>query len=465
MSSHAWMKLGFILNGVGYGWGEWRHAAMPADACTNLAFNLDQALTAERGKFDYLFIADGVHADADSLPKVLSHLEPIALLSAIAAVTEYIGLVATVSTSYSHPYNTARQLASLDKISRGRAGWNVVTTASVGAAQNFGKPLHADHAARYRQAAEFLDVARGLWDSFEPDAIIGDKANGIFLDKSKLHQLDHEGEFFRVRGPLNIDSTPQRHPVIFQAGHSEAGRDFAAQSADAVFLLPKDLDEAIAFTADVKGRAREVGRDPATLLVLPGITAIVGATASAADALAAERTDRTPIEGRVRMLAEYFSGYDFAGHHHLDDPFPLTFDERWLNGYRGDAIEILAAATRQGLTIREAALRFGTRNGDFVGTANGVADTMQRWFEAGACDGFMLSEPMPGQLSVFVDSVVPILQQRNLFRDNYAGTTLRDHFGLGIPANRHIRGREPDHASVPGVATAPMHNEGAINWV
>lgn len=448
------MKLGFILNGVGYGWGDWRHPAMPADASTSLAFNLGQALTAERGKFDYLFIADGVYADADSLPKVLSHLEPLALLSAIAGVTSHIGLVGTISTTYSAPYNTARQLASLDKVSRGRAGWNVVTTASPGAAQNYGREEHLAHADRYQLAEEFLEVARGLWDSYEDGAIVGDKERGLFLDKSKLHTLDHHGEFFQVRGPLNIDRTPQGHPVIFQAGTSDTGRDFAARHADAVFTMPKTIEEARDFTADLKARAAAYGRDPAKLLILPGVTAIVGKDDVEVRRLVEERAALTPIEGRIRVLSETFSGYDFAGLHAPDAPFPLDIADKWLNGYRGSALSILESARNEGWTIRQAALRLGNRSSDFSGAPQQVADALEEWIETKACDGFMLSESIPGQLARFVDEVVPILQRRDVFRKDYEGRTLRDHFGLSVPVNRYAAARAAKEAHKVSAPTA-----------
>lgn len=438
MGLQSGMKLGLIMNGLGYGWADWRHPAMPIDACTSFDFHARQARVSEQGKFDYLFIADGVYADARSMPKVLSHLEPVALLAALASITSRIGLVGTLSVTYSEPYNLARQLASLDRISGGRAGWNVVTTGSPEAAANFGKESHLAHDDRYRLAEEFIEVVRGLWDSFEEGAIIGDKDRGVFLDASKLHTLDHRGEFFSVRGPLNIDRSPQGQPVIFQAGVSDAGRDFAARYADAIFVMPKGMDDSTALSQDMKARVAAKGRDPERLFVLPGITTMVAATSGEAQRLALDRAALGPIESRVMMLGNVFSGYDFSPHD-LDAPFPLDIPEKWLNGYRGNVLAVQEAARRDHLTLRQAAERFGAAPNYFQGTPDQVADEMQRWFEGGAADGFMLNEPFPGQLELFVEQVVPILQKRGLFRKDYDGETLRDHFGLEVPANRFVQ--------------------------
>ncbi len=249
------LKLGFILHGVGPGWDDWRHPNAQVDASTSFSFYKRQAQVAERGKFDYLFVADSVSINARSSPHYLNRFEPLTILGALAAVTDHIGLVATVTVSYSEPYNIARQFASLDHISGGRAGWNVVTSWLEGSAANFGKEEHLAHDTRYRLAGEYLDVTKGLWDSWEDEALVRNKATGQFLDADRLHALNHKGEFLSVKGPLNISRSPQGQPVIFQAGSSEDGRNFAAQHAEAIFTHQETLSEAQAFYADVKARA------------------------------------------------------------------------------------------------------------------------------------------------------------------------------------------------------------------
>lgn len=430
------LKLGYHIEGVGWGSEGWRHPDLPADAGTNFKHIADRVLTAERGMFDYVFIADGVYADTKSMPSVLSHLEPIALLSALAALTSHIGLVGTVSVSYSEPYNVARQFSSLDKISGGRAGWNVVTTGSEGAARNFGESTQISHDERYALATEYLEAAIGLWDSFEPGALVADKEKGIFLDPTKLHALGHKGKYFSIEGALNIDRTPQGRPVIFQAGISDAGRDFATRFADAIFVMPKSFDVALTYATDMKTRVASIGRDPDQLLVLPGITPVVGSTSEEVQRALREQADYIPVHMQLRLLSEYFTGYDFS-QHGLDEPFPESIDEKWLNGYRGYTLEVFATAKRKALTLREVARRFGGPIQNFAGTPEEIADIMQHWLERGAADGFMMAEAVPGQLDLFVDHVVPILQKRGLVRRDWEGSTLRDNFGIDFPVNRY----------------------------
>lgn len=437
MSAKRGLKLGHLISGVGHGWGAWRHPGAQIDAGTSFEFFATRAKAAERGKFDYLFLADGVSTNAGAMPQFLSHFEPLTIMSALAAVTHHIGLVGTYSVSYSDPYNLARQLATLDKISAGRAGWNVVTTPSEAAAGNFGRSSHYPHDLRYRRAAEFVEVVRGLWDSFEPGAIVGDKAAGVFLDPTKLHALNHHGEFFDVAGPLNIDRTPQGYPVTFQAGTSEAGRDFAARYADAIFVMLANLAEAQAFRSDLRHRAQAIGRDPDQIFVMTGISTVVAASDAEVDRLVRERADLSPIEGRVAQLSRFFDGYDFSAHE-LDAPFPELSLEKPLEGWQGRVTDIVKAARDGGLTLRETAIAFGSPTGSFDGTPERVADAMQHWFEAGGADGFMVTESLPGQFDIFVDQVVPVLQRRGLFRLDYEGVTLRENFGIDVPANRYV---------------------------
>lgn len=437
MALRTGLKLGHILSGVGHGWGAWRHPATPSDAGTNIDFYTEKALIAERGLFDFVFVADSVSTDHNAMPQFLSHFEPLTLLAALATRTKHLGLVGTFSTSYSEPYNIARQIASLDRVSGGRAGWNVVTTPSENAAANFGRDTHDDHDHRYRRAAEFVDVVHGLWDSFEDGAIIGDKEHGIFLDRAKLHALHHHGEFFSVRGPLNIDRTPQGQPVIFQAGVSEAGRGFAARYADVIFIMPRDMAAAQAFTAEAKANALALKRDPGKIFVLPGISTVIGSTTVEARRLSEERAELTPIESRVNALGRWFDGHDFA-RDPLDEPLRLPPMQRPLNGWQGKLLEILEALREEQLTLRQAATRFGSPTDSFEGTPDQVADQIQHWFENGAGDGFMLAESLPGQLDIFVDTVVPILQRRGLYRECYEGSTLRESLSLPTPVNRYV---------------------------
>ncbi|MGK2911090.1 MAG: NtaA/DmoA family FMN-dependent monooxygenase [Sphingobium sp.] len=433
------LKLGFILHGVGRGWDSWRHPDAIIDGSTNIDLYVKQAKIAEKGKFDFLFVADSLHIDERSMPHYLSRFEPATILSALAMVTQNIGLVGTFTVSYTEPFNLARQFASLDKLSHGRAGWNVVTSWLEGTAANFSRDHHIGHSDRYRLAAEYVQVVKGLWDSYEPHAIVGDKDGGVFLKPGTLHQLDHKGEYFSVRGPLNLDRMPQGHPVLFQAGNSDDGRAFAAANADAIFSLPRSKDSAFEYRADLRRRAAAAGRDPDKLFVFGGVSTIVGSTKEEVQRLSAERNSYTSIEGALLSLGQSFNDYDFS-RHDLDAPFPETREE-WLSSSQGNVKSILAAVAQDGPTLRETALRFGKPIDSFEGSPQEVADQLQDWFESGAVDGFMLGEALPGQFEIFVEQVVPILQARGLFRTDYAGSTLRDNLGLAVPENRYVAQR------------------------
>src|SRR5476649_2253563 len=392
------IKLGFILHGVGPGWGDWRHPDADPGASTDIDFYLRQARVAEAGKFDFLFVADSVHITEKSSPHYLNRFEPLTILSAIASATTHIGLVATLTVSYSEPYTVARQFASLDHISRGRAGWNVVTSWLSGSAENYGKPVHPPHEVRYRIAAEHVQTVQGLWDSWEDDALVRDKASGQFLDPSKLHALNHHGEFFSVRGPLNISRSPQGQPVIFQAGASEDGRNFSARYAEAFFTEGSSFESSQAYYADIKQRA---------------------------DALVA--------------LARSFNEHDLS-QYPLDGPFP-DIAHFGAESNRSASERIVRTAREEGLTLRQTALRHASPRLEFVGTGVQVADAIERWFKGGAADGFILFESLPRQLDAFVAEVVPVLQQRGLFRTDYEHRTLRGHLGLEVPENRNTAAR------------------------
>jgi len=433
------IKLGFILHGVGRTWTDWRHPARDPNASTSFAFYKRQAQLAEKGLFDFLFVADSLSINEKSSPHYLNRFEPITILSALAAATSHIGLVATLTVSYSEPYNVARQFASLDHISGGRAGWNVVTSWLGDTAANFSKIEHPAHDTRYRIAAEYLDVVQGLWDSWEDDAHVADKQSGVFVDPDKLHRLDHRGEFFQVRGPLNIKRGPQGQPVIFQAGASEDGRNFAARRADAIFTGAQTIEESQEYYRDVKARARGFGRDPSLVHILPGIGPVIGRTEAEAEANYAELVALGAIETGLGFIARSFNDHDFS-QYELDAPFP-DVAHLGLNSNQSASNRILDEVRAESLTLRQIALRLSTPRGAFAGTPEQVADELQRWFENEGADGFVLFETLPGQLDLFVETVVPILQARGLYRTEYAGETFRENIGLPFPENRHTTAR------------------------
>jgi FMN-dependent oxidoreductase (nitrilotriacetate monooxygenase family) len=433
------IKFGFILHGVGRTWNDWRHPERIVNASTDFAHYREQAQLAERGKFDFLFVADSLSINEKSSPHYLNRFEPITILSALAGATSHIGLVATLTVSYSEPFNVARQFASLDHISGGRAGWNVVTSWLGDTAANFSKSEHPAHDVRYRIATEYLDVVQGLWDSWEDDAHVADKESGVFVDPDKLHRLDHKGEFFHVRGPLNIKRGPQGQPVIFQAGASDDGRNFAARRADAIFAPASTYEEGLAYCADVKARAKGFGRDPERLLVLPGIAPIVGATDEEADAKYRELAGLESLETGFGFLSRSFNDHDFR-QYDLDAPFP-DVEHIGLNSQQSATKRILAEVHAENLTLRQVVERLASPRGAFVGSPETVANELQRWFEDGAADGFVIFEPLPGQLQLFVAQVVPILQARGLFREEYEGETFRENLGLDKPINRYTAAR------------------------
>jgi FMN-dependent oxidoreductase (nitrilotriacetate monooxygenase family) len=431
------LKLGAMIQGAGGGWADWRHPDSVADAGINFGFYKRQAQLAEAGKFDFVFIADSVSINSKSSPHYLNRFEPLTLLSGLAAVTEKIGLVGTLTVSYSEPYTVARQFASLDHISGGRAGWNVVTSWLTGSAENYSKDEHPPHEVRYRIAQEHLDVVRGLWDSWEDDAFPYDKESGVFFDPSKLHALNHKGEFFSVKGPLNISRSKQGQPVIFQAGTSEEGRNFAAKNADAIFVGHENIEEAKRFYQDVKRRAAEFGRNPDELFILPGIGPIVGRTEEEAERKYREKLELVTIEDALTALGRPFNDHDFS-QYPLDGPFPDLGDLGW-ESQRGSSERIKKLAKENNYTLREVALRFATPKSTFVGSAEKVANTIQQWVEEGAADGFIVSLATPSGMDDFVELVVPILQRRGLLREEYEHDTLRGHLGLKVPVNRYSR--------------------------
>ncbi|MEC0246470.1 LLM class flavin-dependent oxidoreductase [Paenibacillus chitinolyticus] len=436
MSKKRQLKLGALLHGVGGNPAMWRHPVAQPDASVNFELYKKWVRKAEAGKFDLIFIADGLYINEKSIPHFLNRFEPITILSALAAVSTHIGLVGTLSTSYSEPFTVARQFASLDAISGGRAGWNVVTSPLEGSALNYGKS-HPEHDLRYKIAEEYLDVTKGLWDSWEDDAFVRDKDSGVFFDPEKLHTLNHQGEFFSVRGPLNIARSRQGQPVIFQAGASEVGKNYAAKVADAIFAGHENLEDAVRFYKEVKERAASHGRSPDEVLIFPGIGPIIGSTEEEAERKYQEVADLVTIETALDYLGRFFEHHDFS-QYPLDEPFP-DLGDLGKNSFQSGTDKIKQEAKEKNLTLRQVALQAATPKGRFVGTPEKVADLIQEYFEAGAVDGFMLSAAVPTGLEDFVDHVVPILQQRGIFRTEYESDTLRGNLGLPVPANRYTK--------------------------
>jgi len=431
------LKLGAIIHGVGGTSTDWRHPDVIGDASVNIDFYKQQAQKAEEGKFDLVFIADGLYITEKSLPHFLNRFEPISILSALATVTSKIGLVGTLSTSYSEPFNVARQFGSLDQISRGRAGWNVVTSWLAGTAANFSKDKHNHRDLRYQVAEEYMDVVRGLWDSWEDDAFVRDKETGVFFDPSKLHTLDHTGSFFSVKGPLNIARSKQGHPVIFQAGSSDDGRELAAKEADAVFTGLENLEEAKAFYKDIKARAAVYGRSADEIKIFPAIGPIVGETAEEAERYYQEIADLVTLEKALEYLGRFFNHHDFTQY----SPDVLFQD---LDLFDGPSIRsgndiLRQQAEKEKLTLRQVAYRVATPRTGFIGTPERVADLIETWLEEEAADGFIVGAAVPKGLDRFVDLVVPILQERGIYRTEYESDTLRGNLGLPVPANRYTQ--------------------------
>jgi FMN-dependent oxidoreductase (nitrilotriacetate monooxygenase family) len=440
MAKPKQLKLGALLHGVGGGTSLWRHPDVQPDASINIDVYKRWVQKAEAGKFDLVFIADGLYITEKSIPHFLNRFEPITLLSALAAVSKHVGLVGTLSTSYSEPFTVARQFASLDMISGGRAGWNIVTSPLEGSALNYGKKEHPDHDKRYRIATEFLEVTRGLWNSWEDDAFVRDKETGVFFDPDKMHTLNHVGEFFSVKGPLNIARSKQGQPVIFQAGSSEVGKNYAAKHADSVFTGHETIEDAQAFYQDVKSRATSFGRNPEEVLIFPGISPIVGRTPEEAERKYQEVASLVTIENALDYLGRFFEHHDFS-QYPLDEPFPELGD-LGRNSFQSGTDKIKKDAKDKGLTLRQVALQAATPRGSFIGTPEQVADRIQAWFEGGAADGFMIATAVPNGLEEFVELVVPILQERGLFRTEYESDTLRGNLGLPVPENRYMLERQ-----------------------
>ena len=438
MAHDKQLHLGAFMRPVSLHTGAWRYPGAYPDANFNFRHLSRFAQRLEAAKFDAFFMADhlavlNMPVEALKRSHTVTSFEPFTLLSALAAVTDRIGLVATASTTFDEPYHVARRFASLDHISGGRAGWNIVTTSNPDAALNFGLEAHVEHGERYHRAREFYDVVTGLWDSFADDAFTRDTESGLFFDPARMHALGHKGEEFSVRGPLNIARPPQGWPVIVQAGQSEPGRQLAAETAEVVFCAPRDLAAGQALYADLKGRMKAIGRDPDHLKLLPAAFVVVGDTVEEARAKRATLDSLVHYDSGIASLSIAL-GHD-ASQFDPDAPLPEIPD---TNASKSGQAQVLKVAREEGLTVRQLAQRYGGHAGlAFVGTPQTIADEMAEWLETEGSDGFNVVFPyLPQGLDDVVDRLVPELQRRGLFRTEYSGPTLRDHLGLPRPKNQ-----------------------------
>ena len=433
------LRLGAFMRPVSIHTAAWRYPGGTPDANFNLKALVKYAQTLERGKFDAFFMADhlavlNMPMDALKRSATVTSFDPLTLLPALAMATKHLGLIATASSTFEPAYTIARRFASLDHISEGRAGWNLVTTSNPDAALNFGMDDQMPHAERYARAREFFDVVTGLWDSWADDAFVRDVENGIHFDPSRLHVLDHKGKYLKVRGPLNIARPVQGWPVIVQAGASDAGRQLAAETAEMVFAAGGPIEGARAFYADVKGRAKKIGRNPDHIKILPGAFVVVG------DSLEEAKEKRARLDSLVNYDSSIAAvsmalGVDAR---QFDPDKPLPDDIPETEASKSGRDRVIELGRRENLTVRQIAGRLGGYGGlGMLGTPAMIADQMEEWLVTEACDGFNVMFPyLPGGLDDFVDKVVPELQRRDLFRTEYEGTTLRENLGLPRPDNR-----------------------------
>ena len=431
------LHLNLFLSSLGHHEAAWRHPSSNVEEIIDFTHLQRLAQKAEQAKLDSLFLADRYATSRKAVKYgAVNGLEPLTLLSALSVVTQRIGLIATVSTSFNEPFNVARRFASLDHLSRGRAGWNVIASGTDGEAQNFNLEQIPEHHLRYERSQEFLDVVLKLWDSWEEDALLQDKASGIYADNSKVHEINHRGKHFSVRGPLNLSRSPQGRPLLVQAGSSEDGKAFAAQYADAIFTAQQSLADAQSFYADVKARAAQFGRSPEQVVILPGICPIIGASEAEAKEKEAQLHELTHPAYSLLQLSNRI-GIDLTGYP-LDGPLPPLPATEEIAGHQSRTQLIRDLAERESLTIRQLLLRLAGGRGHrtITGTAQQVADELEAWFTQGGADGFNIMPQLTnGGLEDFLDQVVPELQKRGLFRTEYTGKTLREHYGLDNPVN------------------------------
>jgi FMN-dependent oxidoreductase (nitrilotriacetate monooxygenase family) len=435
-----WMHLNLFIHSRGHHEASWRHPGASPLALSDIGYYQGLARQAEAAAFDAVFLADQLALGDDVAHGPRTALEPITVLGALAVSTQRIGLIATASTTYTEPFNLARQFASLDHISRGRIGWNIVTSWLASAARNYGGTSQVSHAERYARAEEYMTVVKGLWDSWAVDAEPDDRAAGRYADATRIRPLNHTGTYYRVAGPLNLPRCPQGRPVLVQAGSSDTGRDFAARHAEAIFTAHLERSTAQAFYADLKKRVSGAGRDPEQVLVLPGFSPLIAASAAEARQLEEELGVLANPEAGRQRLSGRFGGHDFT---HLPLDRPLTPDDfpapSTVEASRSRTEVILDLVRRERPTLRQLLAKLAGARGHFTctGTPEQIADLMEDWFTEGAADGFNVMPPvLPTQLEVFIAEVLPLLRRRGLFRTAYEGETLREHYGLAAPASQ-----------------------------
>ncbi len=435
------LHLNLFIQSRGHHEASWRHPRSSPLPLTDIDYYRDLAQRAEKAHLDSIFLADQLNLPDDVAQAARTWLEPVTVLGALAVSTSRIGLIATASTTYTEPFNLARQFASLDHISRGRVAWNIVTTWAVGAARNYSTEPQLTHAQRYERAEEYVTVVKGLWDSWAADAVRDDRDNGIYARADRIRSIDHKGEFYAVAGPMNMPRTPQGRPVLVQAGSSDTGRGFAAHHAEAIFTAHMEKRTAQEFYADIKSRVAAAGRRADQVLILPGLSPMIAGTEAEAKRLQREIDDLTDPEVGRRRLSGRFGGHDFS-HLPLDKPLSINDfpDPGSVEAARSRTEAIVGLVRRDRPTLRQLLSYLAGARGHFVfaGTPEQVADLIEDWHRDGAADGFNLMPPvLPWMLDAFIDGVLPILQRRGLFRRVYAGTTLRDHYGLNMPASQY----------------------------
>jgi len=437
------LHLGAFIYYTGHHHYGWRHPESGAEKIFDYSFYRDVAKTAERGKFDMMFLADLLYVmGADQAAAGM--LDPMTVMSALAVETTKLGLTATVSTTYNEPYNTARKFATLDHISNGRAGWNIVTSQLDTEAYNYGREKHPPHETRYEMAREFTEVVTKLWDSWGDDSLIVDREQSRFADTTKIKEVEYKGKWYSTKGTLNVPRPPQGYPVLIQAGSSEPGKEFAASFGEVIFTAQQSLAAAQAFYQSVNSKLEEHGREPGSLKIMPGISPIIGATEEEAKAKYEQLQSFIPPATVVTMLSGMLN-FDLSSYP-LDGQLPEIPDPvEASNGMKSRVQLIMDTARRDNLSILELGRRLIGARGhlQYVGTYDGLADLIQLWFEEYGCDGFNIMPPvLPGNLDEFVDHVIPILQDRGIFRREYTGNTLREHLGLERPTIGHFQAKQ-----------------------
>ena len=435
MGRHTSMRLGTVVYASGQTHSSWLDPKATPDGDISFDYQRRIVQEAEAAYLDFVFVGDSPYCSVSSWPGLLNRFEPVTLLSAMASLTSRIGLISSISTTFSEPYNVARQLASLDHLSGGRAGWNIVTTAHPDAAKNFSQEEHLGHDERYVRAAEYLEVVRGLWDSWEAGAFVRDRASRQFFDPAKLHALNHVGKYFSVAGPLCIERPPQGHPVIAQAGASPAGIAFAARNAEVIFGGSRSFEIASNQYRATKAAVQEAGRSQSAVVVMPGVAPIIGSTDEEAERCFEELKQLSRLDEALVTLKDLFLGHDFT-QYDPDAPFP-DLGDAGASGWQSRTNQIKEKAARNGMTLRQVAMDQSIPRTDFIGSPEKVADQMERWFTEGAADGFILNVGYNDSLSDVIAHVLPMLRKRGLFREDYVANTLRGNLGLPEVPSRY----------------------------